>query len=80
MRAMQVTAYDEPLTLQELEMPVHLFWGADDEILGEPHFEFYRTNLPGQAHAQRLSGFGHAPHIDGLGGLMKQIVPWLKEA
>jgi pimeloyl-ACP methyl ester carboxylesterase len=65
--------------LQNLRMPVHLFWGTDDEILDEPHFEFYRTNLPGQAQSQRLSGFGHAPHVDGLRGLMNQILPWMKE-
>jgi len=66
-----------PAQLASLHMPIHLFWGTDDEILDTPHFDFYRQNLPGQQGARRKSGFGHAPHVDGLKGLMGDILPFI---
>ncbi len=67
----------EPSDLAALHMPIHLFWGADDDILGTTHFNFYKHNLPGQQDTRPKQGFGHAPHVDGLSGLMADILPFI---
>jgi pimeloyl-ACP methyl ester carboxylesterase len=49
--------------LENLEVPVALFWGLEDEILGASQREFFVRHLP-HAMVTAPASYGHAPFID----------------
>ena len=49
--------------LESLEVPVALFWGLEDEILGASQREFFVRHLPNAMVTAPVS-YGHAPFID----------------
>jgi len=53
-----------PEELQTLEMPIFLYWGQDDKILGPDHLDFYRTHLPEHAECHTPARMGHAPFLN----------------
>ncbi|MDA0351956.1 MAG: alpha/beta hydrolase [Chloroflexi bacterium] len=44
--------------LEEVEVPVHLFYGVDDVIVPPAHGDYYAAKLP-DAHLERIADIGH---------------------
>ena len=55
----------EPEVLSALSMPVLLYWGLQDGILGTSNLENYRTHLPPGTVCYTPEAQGHAPWLDG---------------
>ena len=55
----------EPERLSALPMPVLLYWGLQDGILGTSNLENYRTHLPASTTFYTPETEGHAPWMDG---------------
>lgn len=53
-----------PAELAGLSMPVHLLWGDADRILPASSLGFFEEYLPSHATIERVSHFGHVPHMD----------------
>ncbi len=53
----------QPADLAALEMPVHLLWGAADDLLPASHLRFYREHLPAGTEIESPTHFGHAPFL-----------------
>jgi pimeloyl-ACP methyl ester carboxylesterase len=63
-----------PEELSTLQMPIFLFWGQDDEILPEPHLDFYRSHLPSHTEVHRPEGMGHAPFMDNTQQFLEPVL------
>jgi pimeloyl-ACP methyl ester carboxylesterase len=55
----------EPESLSSLPMPVLLYWGLQDGILGTSNLDSYRTHLPPSTEVCTPATEGHAPWMDG---------------
>jgi pimeloyl-ACP methyl ester carboxylesterase len=53
-----------PDELQQLQMPILLVWGQDDEILDSEHLEFYRRHLHEGTELHTPEGMGHSPFLN----------------
>lgn len=68
------------LTVDEvrgLRCPAFLFWGADDEILPREQRDFFLRHLPPGTRFVSPARYGHAPHLDDLGGFARHLVRFL---
>jgi pimeloyl-ACP methyl ester carboxylesterase len=54
-----------PEKLSALPMPVLLYWGLQDGILGASNLDSYRTHLPPSTEVYTPAREGHAPWMDG---------------
>ncbi len=59
--------------LQQLKMPVQLWWGKADSLMPEQHRQFYKDNLPSHAEVFEPEDFGHCPYLDRPEKLTKVI-------
>lgn len=66
--------------MRALPMPVLLVWGKSERLLPETHFHWYSRHLPPHAVIERPEGFGHCPHFDSPGALVRRIVAFAREA
>ncbi len=57
--------------LQELHLPVLVFWGRRDRVLPSNAVNFFREHLP-QATFMEPDGYGHAPYLDHLKEFVEQ--------
>ncbi len=60
--------------LSDLQMPILLYWGQDDEILNAQHLDFYRANLPAHTEVLTPAGMGHAPFLDSNRRFLEHIM------
>ncbi|APR85116.1 Putative hydrolase [Minicystis rosea] len=63
-----------PEQLSALRMPVMLLWGRDERILPREHYEFFRRHLPAHTFVSEPEGLGHAPYLDDVGAVARQIL------
>ncbi|MFT3775220.1 MAG: alpha/beta fold hydrolase [Minicystis sp.] len=63
-----------PEQLSALRMPVLLLWGRDERILPREHYEFFRRHLPPHTRVEEPEGLGHAPYLDDVGKVARQIL------
>jgi pimeloyl-ACP methyl ester carboxylesterase len=69
----------QPEELAALPMRVLLVWGRDERVLPREHFEFFRRHLPGDTRIEQPEGFGHAPYLDDVGAVARQILAFVAE-
>jgi pimeloyl-ACP methyl ester carboxylesterase len=67
-----------PEELSELAMPIQLYWGQDDDILGAEHLDFYRAHLPAQTEVLTPEGQGHAPFLEDLDGFLAPVLDFCR--
>lgn len=63
-----------PEQLAALRMPILLLWGRDERILPRAHYEFFRKHLPPHTRVEEPEGLGHAPYLDDVGAVARQIL------
>lgn len=68
-----------PEQLAALQMPVLVLWGKDERILPRAHYEFFRRHLPGHARFEEPDGLGHAPYLDDVGAVARQILSFVAD-
>ena len=71
---------DDMLTASELRSvscPTFLFWGAQDGVLPRYQRDFFLRHLPAQMRYSSPARYGHAPHLDDLGGFAKSVLRFL---
>jgi pimeloyl-ACP methyl ester carboxylesterase len=61
-------------------MPIHCFWGAEDQILPRRSLDFFRRELPAHATFESPAGYGHAPHMDQPGAFTEGFLRFAREA
>jgi pimeloyl-ACP methyl ester carboxylesterase len=68
----------QPSELASLDMPLLLFWGAQDDLLGEEHLDFFRLHMPDHTEILQPTGYGHAPFLDDRKGFVEAIRPFIE--
>ncbi|MDG1957864.1 MAG: alpha/beta hydrolase [Candidatus Binatia bacterium] len=71
---------DDMLSAEEVRSvacPTFLFWGAQDRVLPRYQRDFFLRNLPADMKFASPAGYGHAPHMDDLGGFAKTVLRFL---
>ena len=71
---------EDMLTVDEvrgLACPAFLFWGADDRILPREQRDFFLRHLPQGTRFVSPARYGHAPHLDDLGGFARHLLRFL---
>lgn len=53
----------QPEELEQLTMPVIVYWGEADRVLLPEHRKFYEDHLPPHAEVHRIEEYGHVPHM-----------------
>jgi pyruvate,water dikinase len=62
-------------TLEPVDVPALMLWGADDRVLGADQVADYRALLP-QAWIDVVPGWGHFPMVDGPADYAGVITDW----
>lgn len=67
-----------PSDLSDLSVPVLVFWGRDDGVLGPEQLAFFRRHLPPHAVITTPQGYGHAPYLDSTAGFASRVIRFLE--
>lgn len=63
--------------LSGLSMPILMFWGRDDDVLGREQLAFFRRHLPPHAAITTPPRYGHAPYLDSTAGFGARVARFL---
>lgn len=66
--------YLTPEVLQRLTMPVLLIWGGSEKLLPAQSLDFFRSHLPAHSRVRVVEGFGHVPHVERPGEVVRELV------
>lgn len=69
----------KPDELRALQMPILFLWGESERLLPDSHFDYFARHLPKHAVIERPRGFGHCPHFDDPGELVRRITAFARE-
>ena len=67
-----------PSRLNELRMPVALFWGADDALLPLRQLAYFKTNIQSITTAEVFAGVGHGVLASGRKNIIKPVVGFIQ--
>lgn len=68
----------QPEELEQLTMPVIVYWGEADRVLLPEHRKFYEDHLPPHAEVHRIEEYGHVPHMSHPDCLAERLLQALR--
>lgn len=74
------TVFLTPGVLSGLSVPTLLLWGGSEKLLPPEAIDYFRAHLPPQATVRVVEGFGHVPHIERPGEVVKYLVDFADRA